>query len=556
MRKFLIITIVILSVILMGLVGFIVYDTTHFYVDGQAYAYYAKNLDLRDEDISLAHYQAVQSQLPDCEILWNVPLSEGTFSSDSTELTLTDPKNEDLYLLAEYFPYLVQIDASACSDYAMVEKMADTLSHCSVLYQVDLGSTKANPKETALTLMTGDYDYDVLMENLVHLPRMESIHFPKSELTQQQMEDLCAAYPDIAITGTVELLGKEYDSKTVSLDLSAMTSAEVDAAAGKLGMLHDLESVELMSAGGVSKLTLEDVQKLQIAAPNAKFHYVFDFYGITVSSLDEEVIVKGVNLDDAALSQNLRLALSVMENCGRFVLESKSPYDKMWNHIDHKTLGEIREEYRGNAKLVWRVYFGEDGSSLTDAQVLRAVYGLTDDNSHNLIYCENVRYLDLGHNEYLDYMEFLSGMKDLEVAILSGAPLKDLSPIAACKNLKFLELANCIYLPNIDALAECTQLEMLNISVTKISDISALEGLKLTHLNTINNNVPEEDIEAFIEKNPDCWTVTSGNHYGMGWRTDENDKYLPWYGRMVKAFHYPNAYNNLGWYLPDDEDFQ
>ena len=208
--------------------------------------------------------------------------------------------------------------------------------------------------------------------------------------------------------------------------------------------------------------------------------------------------------------------------------------------------------------MVWRVFFGENGSSLTDAEVIRAVYGVTDDNSKDLIYCENVRYLDLGHNEFLDYMDFLSGMTDLEVAILSGAPLRDLSPIAACKNLKFLEIANCQYIPNIDALKECTQLEMLNISFTTFEDLSPIMDLNLTHLTSVRNKFvskgePEEALQSFIDAHPDCWTVYEGEQpYGVGWRYDKDDKHLPWYAKMVTAFHYPNAYNNIGWYLPDD----
>ena len=116
-------------------------------------------------------------------------------------------------------------------------------------------------------------------------------------------------------------------------------------------------------------------------------------------------------------------------------------------------------------------------------------------------------------------MPFLAGMKDLEVAILSGAPLKDLDPIAACKNLKFLELANCMYLPDIKALKECTRLEMLNISFTTITDISVLEELNLTHLTAVRSKIPEEELKAYGTAHPDCWLVYEGDQpYGRGWR--------------------------------------
>ena len=148
-------------------------------------------------------------------------------------------------------------------------------------------------------------------------------------------------------------------------------------------------------------------------------------------------------------------------------------------------------------------------------------------------------------------MDFLSGMKELEVAILSGAPLKDLTPIRECKNLKFLEIANCMYIPDLSPLKECTQLEMLNISFTTFTDMSVLNDLNLTHLTCVRTKIEDEVIEQYILDHPDCWTVYEGDQpYGIGWRYAENGQdHLEWYSKMVTAFKYPNPYNNVGWYL-------
>ncbi len=565
MRKVLITVIVILSLILAGLVGFIWYESTHVFVDGQAYAKYEEVLDLREEQVTESHYLAVKAQLPDTRIIWNVPFQNSSVSSDVQQLTISSLSEEDIRLLAAYFPDLRKIDASGCRDYAHLAQLALALTDCEVAYQVNLGSTSAEPGARELTLEAGSYEFDTLLENLVYLTQLEEIHFPKTELTQDQQQVLAEQFPDISVTCTVEILGKEYDMKTTVLDLSEMTSTDVDAVADKLGMLPELAEVQLMGSTNVSHLTLEDVQKLNLAAPRVQFHYSFDFHGAAVSTMDEEVILKNITVENADFADELRMVLDVLENCDRLVLEARGQYDKLWKNITCEELAKIREEYRDKTKLVWRVYFGENGSSLTDAEVLRAVYGLTDDNSKDLVYCENVRYLDLGHNEFLDYMDFLSGMTDLEVAILSGAPLKSLDPIAACKNLKFLEIANCIYLPDINALKECTQLEMLNISFTRFEDLSPISDLNLTHLTTVKTpNVvregaevkPSEALQAFMDAHPDCWTVYEGDQpYGTGWRYTEDGKgHLDWYAKMVKAFKYPNPYNNIGWYL--DEDFE
>lgn len=565
MRKVLITAIVILSLILAGLVGFIWYESTHIFVDGKAYAKYEDVLDLREEQVTESHYLAVKAELPDTRIIWNVPFQNGIVSSDVQQLAISSLSEEDIRLLAAYFPDLRKIDAAGCRDYAHLAQLALALTDCEVVYQVKLGNTSADPGTKDLTLEAGSFEFDILLENLVYLTQLEAIHFPKTELTQEQQQTLAEQFPDIAVSCTVEILGKEYDMKTTVLDLSEMTSTDVDAVADKLGVLPELAEVQLMGSTNVGHLTLEDVQKLNLAAPQVQFHYSFDFHGVAVSSMDEEVILKNITVENTNFADELRMVLDVLENCDRLVLEARGQYDKLWKSITCEELAKIREEYRDKTKLVWRVYFGENGSSLTDAEVLRAVYGLTDDNSHDLVYCENVRYLDLGHNEFLDYMDFLSGMTDLEVAILSGAPLKDLTPIAACKNLKFLEIANCIYLPDINALKDCTALEMLNISFTKFEDLSPISDLNLTHLTTVKTpNVvrdgaevkPSEALQAFMDAHPDCWTVYEGDQpYGTGWRYTEDGKgHLDWYAKMVKAFKYPNPYNNIGWYL--DEDFE
>ena len=127
MRKVLITVIVILSLILAGLVGFIWYESTHVFVDGQAYAKYEEVLDLREEQVTESHYLAVKAQLPDTRIIWNVPFQNSSVSSDVQQLTISSLSEEDIRLLAAYFPDLRKIDASGCRDYAHLAQLDDGL---------------------------------------------------------------------------------------------------------------------------------------------------------------------------------------------------------------------------------------------------------------------------------------------------------------------------------------------------------------------------------------------------------------------------------------------
>ena len=122
MRKVLVVMIVVLSLILAGLVGYIGYDMTHFTVDGESYAKYTKELDLREKEISIQHYLAVKSQLPDCKILWNVPLHDTKKSSDSQQLQIDSLVAEDIEILATFFPDLKKIVADNCLQLHLIQK--------------------------------------------------------------------------------------------------------------------------------------------------------------------------------------------------------------------------------------------------------------------------------------------------------------------------------------------------------------------------------------------------------------------------------------------------
>lgn len=523
------------------------YINNHIFVDKIAYPVNAETLDLREEDISLSHYDSLHAQLPNCEILWMVPFQETHYPSDSKSLVLTKLSQEDMDMLP-YFPYLEEITAQF-HDYPMLEALKEQYPALTVHYDVSLGSKTYAPDTTELILENGDYEYDALLENLKYLPNVTAVTLKMPQLTLEQVETLQSTYEGIAFSCTVDILGQEYDNQITELDLSAMTSADVAAIGDKLGMLPNMARVELMNADGTSLLTLEDVKLLQTAAPHVVFNYTFEFYGKTLSTADEEVHIHGKRIGDAGVDE-VRKALDVMKNCKRFVLEYCS--------ISNEVLAQLREEYRDQTKVVWRIFFG-GGSTMTDAEIIRCTYDLDDDNCHDLVYCEDVRFIDFGHNEFLDNCDFVAGMPNLEYIILSGAPIKSLEAFRNCKKLKFLEIAFCEYIEDLSPLADCESLQMLNIGNTHATDLSPLDNLSLTHFGARcypsgKSRVPQEEQDRFLAQHPSCWTAFTGAQpYGVGWRYGEDEiTPLPQYALVQAAFQLPHPPNNTGWYLSEE----
>ena len=542
----------VLALVVAGALGFLWYRNTHVFVEGKAYSNRVDSLDLRQESISIEHYDQLKALLPDCEILWNVPFQNGTVSSDCGELTIDTISDGDIELMAAYFPNLKKVDASRCGDYAMLEKLQARLPELDVIYTVSLGGKSFAPDSTELSLAPEEFDLDTLTANLPYLPQVNTLEFLRTDLTLEQVEQLRTDFPGITFAFTVELLGQEYGEDTTELDLSAMTSEQVEEVSQKLPMLPALEKITLTDGEGNSQLPKEDVKTLQEAVPGVVIDYSFDFFGTRLSTAEEEVHIKNVKIGDEGESE-VRAALDLLPNCKRFVLENCQ--------ISNEVMAKLRDDYRDRTKVVWRVSFGK-GSSLTDAQILRAVYDLVDTNCANLTYLEDVRFMDIGHNEFLKESSFISGMKSLEYVIISGSMISDLKPFANCKNLKVLEAAFCEYIYSAEGLESCENLERLNISYTHITDLSPLDNLNLVNLCAMyegKSRVPVEEQERFKALKPDCkMTFVGSQPYGSAWRYDDNNDPLEWYATIRKVFRYdifPATPNHVGWYL-DGEDEQ
>ena len=550
----LIVVVLVLALGIAGAVGFLWYRDNHVFVEGDAYPITTQSLDLTGEDISVAYYEQLQEKLPNCGILWMVPFHEGKYANNTESLTVSKLTLEDVEFIAKYFPDLKTLDASQCDVYDVLAVAEATLTNCEVRYNVDLSAVSVDHNAASLEMgFSESHDFEKLMTNLVHLPQLRSLKLTDPALTLEQVTSLREAYPEISIAYTVTVLGLEREAEITELDLSGMTGNDVPAVTEQIKKLPDLTYVNLNPENGIGALSLEDVKVLMEAVPTVTFDFSFDFYGTKLSTADEEVHIKNTKIGDEG-EQNIRNALDLLGSCRRFVLENCQ--------ISNETMAKIREDYRDRTKVVWRVSYGE-GSTMTDAVVIRAVYDLVDDNCHNLIYCEDAKYMDIGHNEWLDACDFVSGMKSLEYVIISGAPIKSLEPFRNCKNLKMLEAAFCEYITDVSPLADCPNLQMLNISNTHVEDLSSLDNLPLTHLTVRTNpsgkcRLSQEEQDRIMAQHPDCWISFSGAQpYGVGWRYDEDEiTPLDHYKVVRTVFRLaldPNIPNHVGWYLKEEE---
>lgn len=429
----------------------------------------------------------------------------------------------------ESYPNLQTADLRGYTNYEEIMAYIAAHPEVEVTYEVLVGDQVVSGDVTELSFSPGADVFASLMENLKYLPKVSKVSLPETALNLEQLDQLRTNYPDASFDYTVSLLGNVYDPSVTSLDLSAVTPEQLDQVIPVLELLPALTDVELMNAEGTSLLGLTDVAKLQDAQPNAFFNYVFDLYGKTVSTSDEVVEYDEVAIGNEG-EQTIRQALDILDNCTYFKLDDCG--------IDNEIMASIREDYP-DTKVVWRVRI-PPYSMLTDETMLRLTHHLENDMIGDLKYLNDVTYLDVGHNPHLTDMSFVQYMPKLECVIIAGSNVVDVSHFKHCQNLIWLEMCFCYNIEDISFLENHPTLKYLNISFTAVSDISALKNVELDRFNCMGTRVDYEQQQDFIERNPDCISVWTGQQpFGYGWRYDDYGyTFFSYYANMRKVFRY------------------
>ena len=132
--------ILILAILLAAVGGIFWIFSSNYLIDFHLYPKDTASMDLREEDISIAHYDALRQKLPECDILWNVPFQNGKLPSDTTVITVDTLSGQDVAVIA-YFPELETVHAEDCRDYDNLNKLREAYPDLTVLCQVTLDGT-------------------------------------------------------------------------------------------------------------------------------------------------------------------------------------------------------------------------------------------------------------------------------------------------------------------------------------------------------------------------------------------------------------------------------
>ena len=413
--------------------------------------------------------------------------------------------------------------------------------------------------ETDVLELDGRAFVRALAENSGRLPNLKTIRFSDgAAFSFRDVQMLREAFPAAEFLYRVFLFGDEIPKDTEELDLSDLTSQEVEQTSVELGKLASLERVTLMkdeaglddpsrirqSFSGpvfVSPLSLEDVGILEEHLPETVIDYRFLLFGQELSTADERIeYIRERHIGDEGL-EYFRLILPVMKDLRYLKLDDCG--------TTSAGMAALRDDFPG-IKVVWRVWFGNYGlcgdgtyamyNCLTDTEKIWATGTLRDRNTEDLKYCTDVRFIDIGHNSITN-IDFVNYMPKIEVAIFSITYIDDISPLANCPNLEFLELFRTL-VTDLSPLENCKNLKHLyvydetRVGLKDITPLYRLDSLERFYC-TVAESASDQR-EEFMQLHPDCecdfsWVFIGLNH----WRIRDGE-YVERYQLLREQFGY------------------
>lgn len=423
------------------------------------------SLDLRGNPISAADYETLRAALPNCEILWSVPVGDERVDSDAQALTLAELP-EDAIPLLSHFPDLktVTISVSDESNYAALMELAARYPNVAFSWNVPCKGETFPNTATALDLSGKTLAADELAAMLAGLPNLAKLTLDAaSPLTAAEQIALATAYPNVTFLWDVHLLDDlTVRSDVTELDLRGCAVPDAAAFSDKLVLLKNLARLDMCNCGP----TDDEMAAMRARYPKIKFIW--------------------------------------MTRVSKWIVRTDIP---------GFSTGNKRKFPNGMGEFV--------GTNTSFRDIHAADF-------ENLKYCTDLVALDVGHCAHIGNIDFIAELPKLKYLIVSLCDITDVSPIADQTDLEFLEI-KYNYLTDISCLSKLTKLRYLNCSNNLISDFSVVYSMpKLERLWISCNNFAEQDVAVLQANMPNTVikaSLTNPEYAESLWRKD-NEGYL------------------------------
>lgn len=464
-------------------------------VDFRFYPRSSQSLDLTGKEVTVKHFDKLAQKLPDCHIIWDVPLSGGSWNSLSETIAVNALTEEDVAAFG-YFPNLREVDARNCTDYGPLLKLIRNRPELEVDYIVTLGKDSFAPEVREIEVRDVP---EAELPRLGCLTKLETVICAGGE----DADALMRYCHDAAIAFSIRAGDQVVKENSKIVQASDVTAQQLPLFA----LLPKLEILELTNP----QVTADQLLDLRQQLANVQVSWSKEMCGVSCFSGEEELNLSQGKVD----LEEIRREIACFP-------EAKSVYLGKCS-IDNETLAAFREEMRDTVKVVWQVDLGKKLTARTDdtsfMPVREHVYYFNDEEAYNLRYCEDMVAVDIGHMS-IHNIDFVKFMPNLTYLILAHTQLQYIDPISTCKNLKFLEL-DWSPIRDLSPLTGCTGLEDLNLGKVYCSfdPITKMTWLKNLWVIECNSGVSYQMAQAL----PNTKVQGAGNAtVASGWRNLPN----------------------------------
>ena len=482
----------------------------NYLIDFQLYPKNAVSMDLRGQDISIDHYEALRQKLPGCKILWDVPFQGEKLSSDTTVITVDTLTEEDVSALA-CFPKLETVHAENCRDYDSLLRLRKAYPNVTVSSRVTLDGTEYPADTDTVELRTAS------PENLELLPFLTELRTVIADGgdAPQDFSELSRYCEEEGLNFRLHIGEELVDANVQELTVEGIADADLSL----LGSLPNLKKLHMVDpAADPAALTA-----LSAAYPDMDISWEVHIGDSVFQSTDTEVDLSQTVVTDIA---EVEKQMAYLPNAEKVIFGLCGRDNPDWGNskakvaacdIENEDMAAYRDRVRDKYKVVWTVRLGPSIALRTDKDNFMpnhfGVGRLFDDYAYNLRYCEDMVCLDVGHMTLTD-ISFVEFMPKLKYLILAWTEVQYIEPIRSCKNLIWLD-NSCIrdYSPLVD----CTALEDLNIGKTfcDITPITKMTWLKNLYMIFCDGGKAWQCTQAL----PDTHVVANGDAtVGGGWR--------------------------------------
>ena len=501
-RKKLLVVLLCLAIMASVGMGLLWHRQHYVIVDFQLYPRDAQSLDLRGQPVSISHYNKLRRNLPDCEILWDIPVRGKTYSQDTKVLVIPDMTAEDVQILAFFFQ-LETLDARGCTDYELLQTIQRTYPELQVKYTVTIGGKNYAQDDQVLRI---DGLQAEELQLLAYLPELAQVRLETGK-DPDQLEALIAICRQRDIPVQIVIDGVAYDVKTEALVMEKATQEQLSM----LRFLKELKKLELVEP----EADAEVVHQLERTIPAVQVTVTKTLFGIALDDTMEQLdLTAALSKEGAAAFERAKTQPSQGEKdklVYMFALNEMYPLaDRVSSTnqliaqveqalgyfpnirevlmcgviLDNEAMAAFREAHREDYKVVWSVQCGSKMVVRTDTPyfmpIKHHVYYFLDSDAENLKYCEDIIALDLGHMA-IKKCDFVKYMPNLKYLVLAHTEIQYVEPIRECKSLVFLEL-DWSPIKDYTPLLDCTTLQDLNLGRT-YADFAPVEKMTwLKHL--------------------------------------------------------------------------